>query len=194
MSVWRGPSGEAARPKRCTRWGPRWKASGSSNENGADRRGHWTTFAARTSSSSSSAARSIALSLVHQGRGLAELGELDEALACFRRVREGFEGPAAEGGHAPVDEGELLLGEGGVLLRAERRREAATVLEQALLRFQETGRPFEEARALEALAEAEDAPEARSERLRAALALFERLHHEKAAGRVREKLAGPRED
>ncbi|MBB4929831.1 tetratricopeptide (TPR) repeat protein [Lipingzhangella halophila] len=134
-------------------------------------------------------ARSLGLSLMHQGAVRTDLGHPDEALAFLERSRAAFLRLAAEGRRDQVNEAKVLLRVSAALILAGRRGEAADAAERARRVFRSLGRPLEEGQALEARAGTEADPRERARRLRAAREHFAGNQFAKAVERVDEKLA-----
>ncbi|MFC3998217.1 hypothetical protein ACFOVU_19990 [Nocardiopsis sediminis] len=134
--------------------------------------------------------RSHALHHMHRADAFAVLGERDRALECYAAALACFREHARTAGRDNANEGKVLVGQ-AELLAAERPREARTLFEEALDLFRAAKRPYQEAKALEALGDlAADDGAAGAEYWRAALAVYERILNADAAARVRAKLDG----
>ena len=131
--------------------------------------------------------RSQALHHMHRADAITVLGDrasaLDEYAASMRLFRE----LAADGRRDHANEGKVLSGQ-GELLAADEPRQARPLFEEALARFRDARRPYQEAKALEALGDLGGG--AVRENWESALDRYERHGHADAAERVRGKLAG----
>jgi tetratricopeptide (TPR) repeat protein len=130
--------------------------------------------------------RSQALLQMHRADALAVLGDRPAALEGYAASMALFRELAREGRADRVNEGKVLMGQ-GELLTAEHPDQARTLFEEALTRFRAAGRPYQEAKALEALGDL--GGEAARPHRQAALELYERHGTPDAAERVRAKLA-----
>ena len=128
--------------------------------------------------------RSRALLQMHRADALAVLGDQPAALEGYLAAAGLFRRWAAEGGKRDyANEGKVLVGQAEVLARTDPRR-ARSLVEEALPLFQADDRPYQEAKAREALGDLGDGAGA----WQAALGLYERLGLADDADRVRAKL------
>ena len=127
--------------------------------------------------------RSHALHHMHRADAHAVLGDQRAALDRYAESMAFFRELAQEGNRDHVNEGKVLMGQ-GELLAVDQPHQARALFEEALTRFQSAQRPYQEGKALEALADlgGED------RHWQAALDLYERLGNTGAADRVRAKL------
>ncbi|WP_158562733.1 NB-ARC domain-containing protein [Marinitenerispora sediminis] len=130
--------------------------------------------------------RSRALHHMHRADALAVLGDRPAALESYARAMAAFDELAAEGRRDHANEGKVLMGQ-GELLAADELRQARALFEEALPRFRAAGRPYQEAKALEALGDLADGADA-DRYWREALDRYQGNGHEAAAERVRGKL------
>ena len=128
--------------------------------------------------------RSQALLQMHRADTLAVLGEQHAALQGYLAAAGLFRQLAAEGNKRDyANEGKILVGQSEVLADTD-PRQARSLLEEALPLFQAADRPYQEAKAREALGDLGDGASA----WQAALGLYERLGLPEDADRVRTKL------
>ncbi|MDL4818631.1 tetratricopeptide repeat protein [Actinomadura opuntiae] len=127
--------------------------------------------------------RSQALHHMHRADAFALLGDRSAALEEYATSMGLFRELAAEGRRDQANEGKVLSGQGELLVPQEPRL-ARPLFEEALTRFRAARRPYQEAKALEALGDLDgDAAYWRS-----AFEVYERHGHAQAAERVRVKL------
>jgi hypothetical protein len=131
--------------------------------------------------------RSQALLHMHRADAQAVLGDRSAALESYASSMALFRELAGEDRRDHANEGKVLMGQGD-LLAAGHPHQARVLFEEALARFQEAGRPYQEGKAWEALGDlGGDAAH-----WQAALDLYERHGRAEAADRVRAKLARTR--
>jgi tetratricopeptide (TPR) repeat protein len=129
--------------------------------------------------------RSQALHHMHRADALAVLGDRSAALDSYA-TSMALLGELAERDHA--NEGKVLMGQ-GELLAAERPDQARVLFEEALARFRQAQRPYQEAKALEALGDLGGDAVTVRRHWRPAVDLYERHGHADAAERLRAKMA-----
>jgi tetratricopeptide (TPR) repeat protein len=128
--------------------------------------------------------RSQALLQMHRADALAVLGDGPAAVEGYLAAAGLFRRLAAEGRRDHANEGKVLVGQAEVLTRTDPGR-ARRLLEEALPLFQAAGRPYQEAKAWEALGDIDGGDGA----WQPALDLYESLGLAEDAGRVRAKLS-----
>ncbi|WP_046469668.1 tetratricopeptide repeat protein [Allosalinactinospora lopnorensis] len=134
--------------------------------------------------------RSHALHHMHRADAHVVLGARAEALECFAAAMEGFRDHAGQGQRDHANEGKVLLGQ-GELLAGDRPHQARALFEEARARFRAAKRPYQEAKALEALGDLRGlggGEETSARYWRAAHDLYTQIGNTGAADRVRAKL------
>lgn len=135
--------------------------------------------------------RSQALFHMHYADALAVLGDRPAALRRYATSMALFRELADEHARDDANEGKVLMGQ-GELLAAEQPSQAVVLFEEAVTRFQAARRPYQEAKALEALGDLKNLGSdaaAASRYWQAALEVYERHGHAEAAGRAHAKLS-----
>jgi len=127
--------------------------------------------------------RSQALAQMHRADALAVLGDQAAARQGYQAAARLFGQVAAEGKRDHLNEGKVLVGQAELLAVAQ-PHEARALLQDALTLFRTASRPYQEAKAWEAIGDLGDGTGA----WQSALELYEDLGLPDDAGRVRAKL------
>src|SRR5690606_33474065 len=134
-------------------------------------------------------ARPFALHHMHKGDAYRVMGEDEAALAQYATALHFFAEHARTDRRDEANEGKVRLRRASLLPPGD-RAEAVALITEALGLFRAAGRPYQQAKALEALGDADAGERADRSPWDEALKLFEEYRYPEDAARVRAKIAG----